>query len=210
MSNYDVKKISTHENPYLLSLPCLLSAKKKLGLVAAFNDPNDPALKAFMDCDNYNPTEFREQLRRNFFIHLTDEELGALITFFDKDGDRHVSGEEFFRTFFSLGQKEKTKIFLLQKEESKRRQYRQNKYLHDLRNRYEKLSKDNVSYQYNENDEKSAISKLSQAAFNFDHSSNSIDVSFIEIYRFYLIFIAFYTYFTLILKFHNFDYNFIS
>ena len=94
----------------MLCLPQLLSAKKKIGLVAAFYDHQDDTLKLFANGTNMNPTQFREQLRRIFFIKLTDEELGAMICYFDKDGDKCVSSDEFVREFFLLGQKEKRKF----------------------------------------------------------------------------------------------------
>ena len=36
------------------------------------------------DSQALDPTQFREQLRRNFSINLTDSELGATILMFDK------------------------------------------------------------------------------------------------------------------------------
>eukprot|EP01035_Chromulina_nebulosa_P019545 gene19545-25443_t len=68
--------IPSHDHPYLLSLPTLISAKKKLAKVAAFYDTKGrSSLKAFFETPYMNPTEFREQLKRNFLIQLTDEEL---------------------------------------------------------------------------------------------------------------------------------------
>lgn len=50
-----------NSNPYLLTLPQLISAKKKIGQVAAFYDPNLYSLSGF-DSSSLNPTEFREQV----------------------------------------------------------------------------------------------------------------------------------------------------
>ena len=41
-------------------------------------------------------------------MHLTPEELSALIDHFDKDGDGHVDGAEFLSTFFRLAQEGKS------------------------------------------------------------------------------------------------------
>ena len=71
------------DNPYLLTLPQLLSAKKKIGKVAATFDANKVSLRGF-DSESLNPTEFREQLRRNFELQLTDAELGAIVLLCDK------------------------------------------------------------------------------------------------------------------------------
>ena len=71
------------DNPYLLTLPQLLSAKKKLGRVAAYYDPAKTSFKGF-ESQALDPTEFREQLRRTFQIQLSNAELGALVVLFDK------------------------------------------------------------------------------------------------------------------------------
>ena len=59
------------------------SAKKKIGRIAAFHDPKKNSFSGF-DSEALNPTEFREQLRRNFSVVLDDAELGATIMLFDK------------------------------------------------------------------------------------------------------------------------------
>jgi hypothetical protein len=70
-------------NPYLLTLPQLISVKKKIGQLAAFYDPSKTSLKAF-DSEELNPTQFREQLRRTFGIEITNAELGAIVLYCDK------------------------------------------------------------------------------------------------------------------------------
>lgn len=77
------------ENPYLLTLPDLLSAKKKLAVVAASYDPAKTSMKGFEGL-SLDPTEFREQLRRNFLVSLTNAELGALVMYFDRVGRTHL------------------------------------------------------------------------------------------------------------------------
>ena len=112
------------ENPYLLTLPQLISAKKKIGKVATFYDPKKSSFKGF-DSQALTPTEFREQLRRNFLVKLSDDELGAIVVLFDKDGDREIDSSEFINEFFKLGKQEKSKFYNNQKErndiESKRK-----------------------------------------------------------------------------------------
>ena len=73
------------ENPYLLTLPQLISAKKKIGKVATFYDPKKSSFKGF-DSQALTPTEFREQLRRNFLVKLSDDELRAPHFSHDADG----------------------------------------------------------------------------------------------------------------------------
>ena len=77
-------------NPYLLTLPELLSAKKKISRVAAHYDPEKTSFKG-LECLYLDPTEFREQLKRTFLILLTDAELGALVTLLDTVSDMAVT-----------------------------------------------------------------------------------------------------------------------
>ena len=70
-------------NPYLLTLPQLISVKKKIGKLAAFYDPKKTPMDAF-DSEELNPTQFREQMRRTFGIELTNAELGAIVVYCDK------------------------------------------------------------------------------------------------------------------------------
>jgi hypothetical protein len=74
---------SQSQNPYLLTLPQLMTAKKKIGHLASYFDPQRMSLKGF-DAEELNPTEFREQLRRTFAVELTNKELGALVMYCDK------------------------------------------------------------------------------------------------------------------------------
>ena len=52
---------------------------------------------------------FRQQLNRSFHLSLRDEEVKALITYFDNDGDGTVDGAEFLLTFFRRGFNEKAR-----------------------------------------------------------------------------------------------------
>jgi hypothetical protein len=53
---------NTNINPYLLTLPQLISAKKKLGVVAASFDPNFYSMSGF-DVETLDPSQFREQVQ---------------------------------------------------------------------------------------------------------------------------------------------------
>ena len=102
------------KNPYLLTLPQLMTAKQKIGKVACFHDPFKTSLSAFQT-EALEPTEFRELVRRTFYITLTDEELGALVTMFD-NGEKKVDCIQFITEFFRLGKQEKMKMKMQKKE----------------------------------------------------------------------------------------------
>ena len=96
-------------DPFLLSLPELMSAKRKIGRAAALYDRENQSLKGFTS-RSLNPTEFRSQLHLNFAVELTNKELGAIISYLDIDGNGTVDVVTFITNFFKLGQEERIKI----------------------------------------------------------------------------------------------------
>ena len=109
----------TSTNPFLLTLPELMSAKKKLGQVAAFYDKEKMSMQGFTS-KALNATEFRTQLRANLLVELTNAELGAIIMLFDKDGDGTVDTVGFINEFFKLGKCEKFKAQMHRKDDEAR------------------------------------------------------------------------------------------
>lgn len=101
--------MSRCSDPFLLTLPELVSAKRKIGKAAALYDRENQSLKGFTT-RSLNPTEFRSQLHLNFAIELTHKELGAIVSYFDVDGNGTVDVATFISHFFKLGQEERSKI----------------------------------------------------------------------------------------------------
>jgi hypothetical protein len=56
------------------------------------------------------PTQFREQLVRNFNLHLTPGEVAALIRVFDENGDGCIDCSEFIRSFFRIAFDERNRM----------------------------------------------------------------------------------------------------
>lgn len=165
------------DNAYLLTLPQLLSAKQKIGHVAAFYDPLKSSLKSF-DSDALNPTQFREQLRQNFSIILTDEELGAIVLLFDKDGDGTVSSVEFINEFFRLGKLEKEKYLTAQRNERIRKERNKAKDHRDTEAKFLKYAELKVSTTWTKEEEESAIKKMTKLAFTYDPSKGGFKAFF--------------------------------
>ena len=159
-------------NPYLLTLPSLISAKKKLCKVA--KNYENYSLKAF-ESQSLTPTQFRQQLIRNFNVKVDDSELGALVSLFDSDGDHTVDSMQFKSQFLRLGKTEKHKA-LIQKNERM-------KVIDDLKKSYEGKTEDKckknedaqVASTWTAEDEDSAIRKLTRAAFCYDPNSSALD-----------------------------------
>lgn len=154
------------ENPYLLTLPQLISAKKKIGKVATFYDPKKSSFKGF-DSQALTPTEFREQLRRNFLVKLSDDELGAIVVLFDKDGDREIDSSEFINEFFKLGKQEKSKFFNHQKERNEIENKRKAKRREDHEQKFVEMNKTKFPEKWTKEEEESAIRKVAKVAFTY-------------------------------------------
>merc|ERR1712216_621562 len=63
--------------------------------------------RGFAPGTRLTPTEFTEQLRRNFGVYLSPSELAALVKKYDKDGDGQISATEFMKTFKDLESQQK-------------------------------------------------------------------------------------------------------
>jgi hypothetical protein len=162
-------------NTYLLTLPQLLSAKQKISRVALFYDPVKFSLKGF-DSEKLDPTEFREQLRQNFLIRLTDEELGAIVLLFDKDGDGTVDSVEFINEFFRMGKVEKRKFVMSRKDENDRKEKERVQRFDEHKERFMKFGVIKVASSCTKAQEDSAFKKMSMIAFSYDVFKGGLEV----------------------------------
>lgn len=182
---------SASSNPYLLTLPQLISAKKKIGELAAYFDHEKTSLKAF-DGEELNPTEFREQLRRTFGIEITNAELGAIVLYFDKvryvhlyillsyahhvlfflwllqDGDGNISSSEFRKEFFRLGKQERMKQMMNHQELQKRLANARKQKEDERKQRMLDMVRFKVADTWTKEEEESAIRKITDVAFSYD------------------------------------------
>ncbi len=166
--------MSESANPYLLTLPQLMSAKKKIGKVSAFYDPLKVSLSGF-DSVCLDATQFREQLRRNINVVVTDEELGALVFLFDKNGDGFVDSVEFKNEFFRLGKQERQKFNNEKKEEQARIAAWHNAHEEQQKRYLEKFSATKVADTWTTAQEKNAIRKIAKIAFTYDNYKGGLE-----------------------------------
>jgi len=160
-------------NPYLLTLPELLSAKKKISRVSAHHDPDKTSFKG-LECLYLDPTEFREQLKRNFLIVLTDGELGALVTLLDADKIGKVSTTLFINEFLRLGKVAREKEFLQvrltnDKIIEKKKLFQAKREEMQLR-----LIKYEIPKTWTKEEEESAQLKFGQAALSYDSTGPAL------------------------------------
>lgn len=166
--------MASHVNPYLLTLPQLISARKKIGMVAAYYDPVLYSLEGFA-AHELNPTEFREQLRRNFFITLTDAELGALVYYFDRDGDGKVNSSEFVHEFFKMGKRERRKIELSHQDERVRIDTAKQKIDQHRDAKFSAFAKTRIADKFTPEEKASAVDKVKKVAFEYDSFKGGLD-----------------------------------
>ena len=160
-------------NPFLLTLPQLMTAKQKIGKVACFYDPLKTQLSAF-HAETLEPTEFREQLRRTFFITLSDEELGALVTMFD-NGEKKVDCIQFINEFFRLGKKEKMKQKIQKKELDDKIERFHEKLREKREKRLAAFNKTRLVETWTEEEEISAVRKITKVAFSYDFFKGGLE-----------------------------------
>ncbi|GMH77158.1 hypothetical protein TrRE_jg4467 [Triparma retinervis] len=99
------------------------SAMAKITAAAADYDKMSASamsLQAFQGSAMHPPL-FRDMIFRTFGVTLNAGEAGAVIKYFDKDGDGTVDGTEFLLLFTKLGFNEKTRRFKERKKEKERR-----------------------------------------------------------------------------------------
>ena len=159
--------MSASASPSLMCLPQLMSAKKKIGRIAAFYDPKKISLTGF-DSVSLDPTQFREQLRRNLDVKLTDSELGALVLLFDKNGDGFVDSAEFKNEFFRLGKQELDKFNIRKKEEKERVENFKNTLALRRQEALAKFSKTKISDTWTPSEERNALKKIANIAYTYD------------------------------------------
>ena len=163
-------------NPYLQALPELLSAKQKLGDLASFNDARKLDLSGFKT-DPLEPYSFRQQLEKVFHLKLSDAELGALVTLFDKNGDGLISHKEFFHDFFQLGKERRDVKMLIHKNRRKRQDDQLNEMLDELLSVIAPPTSIELPVSWTEEHEVSAGKKILKAALAYDGKRFLLKVS---------------------------------
>jgi Ca2+-binding EF-hand superfamily protein len=92
----------------------LKSGLEKLTKAAMFHDSERGASLISFEPASITPLEFKKALKRTFNITLTPAEMGAMVTYFDKDRKNEVNCQAFLTKFVSLGAEERGRVHLEQ------------------------------------------------------------------------------------------------
>jgi Ca2+-binding EF-hand superfamily protein len=153
----------------------LESGVEKLREAAREYDPQHPSamsLSAF-DALTMSPAVFREMLKRIMNISLTDKELSALVTHFDREGDHTVTCADFLVKFLTLGTQERNKIT----QQNRLKIIQKTKKVKQEEDLKEKLKTEKmeacVNYDFTHEQFASTMEKLKLAASTYDRNHPS-------------------------------------
>jgi Ca2+-binding EF-hand superfamily protein len=114
------------------------------------------------------PHVFKEQLKRVFNIHLTPPELGALMSYFDKNRDGTINCAEFLIQFFRTGFEERSRVRSHWRELKRQRIEKELKYEEERRRENEQRAMASVDYNFSEQEFDSALIKFINMCYRFD------------------------------------------
>ena len=163
-----VAQLVTRED--LQRYPPFLSAMRKLGHVAATYDPlkSGPGLTAF-DGAAMDAVALREQVQRSFGLALGRAELGAVVRFFDKDGDGKVDCGEFLNEFFKVGRAVKHEALAKRRAADEARARRERQQQRRCADRFNKRGAV-LLRPYTEADLQLALHRLGRVAATYDRA----------------------------------------
>ena len=106
-----------------------------------------------------------------FNITLTAPELGALMSYFDKDGDGNINCAEFLIQFFRTGFEERSRRAALWRKYDEERMRRRKEELAKKEAAADQKNALKVKYAFTDDDFRSGIAKLTDAAIQYDKKS---------------------------------------
>ncbi|GMH66716.1 hypothetical protein TL16_g10998 [Triparma laevis f. inornata] len=146
------------------------SAMEKITAAAADYDKMSASamsLQAFQGSAMHPPL-FRDMIFRTFGVTLTPGEAGAVIKYFDKDGDGTVDGTEFLLLFTKLGFNEKTRRFNERKKEKERRDKKDKLWWEQREKEIQQNNANKVDRSFTSAHKDIALGKIAACAVDFD------------------------------------------
>ena len=129
--------------------------------------PGAPSMSAF-DCAVMEPVGFKEQLRRLFNLQVTAAELGALVDYFDANGDGNISCAEFAKSFLSMGFHERDEETRANRKKQQRNEENRIEAIRKKKEAQESKWAMQAAVDFSDEDSQNALHKLTEAAFKYD------------------------------------------
>lgn len=148
------------------------SALAKLADVAFKYDknlPGSPSLKAF-EGEGMLPHQFKEQLRAVLGLKLTPAEMGAIMHYFDANGDGEISCSEFMVNFIKTSVTEKQRRNQLWRKYQKAKEDQEKRKAAIVEYNLSQKNALKVQNEFGQEDFTTAMSKLTRAAMMYDRS----------------------------------------
>ena len=146
------------------------SAMKKITAAAADYDKTSASamsLQAFQGSAMHPPL-FRDMVFRTFGVTLSPGEAGAVIKYFDKDGDGTVDGGEFLLLFTKLGFNEKGRRFAERKKEKERRDLQDKQWWIKREREINQMNAKKVDRSFTPAHKELALQKIAKCAVDFN------------------------------------------
>jgi Ca2+-binding EF-hand superfamily protein len=158
-----IKTVEFNEEQFNTAMTKLTDAAIKYNS----NGPGSAGLAAF-EATHMQPHIFREQLKLAFGVIFTNNELSALMSYFDKANHGRIVCKDFIIQFFRTGFEERNRIKLGFREEDLRKKVKDKK-LEEEKEKIQSLkaAKD-VDYDFTESDFDGALNKLILTCCHFD------------------------------------------
>jgi hypothetical protein len=148
------------------------AALRKLTYAAEKYDkslPGSVALDGF-ECDELNPLDFKELVRRVFNLHLTPTELGFVVQKYDISKTSSVHCKTFLNEFLSLGYEERHKKHIKQLEKQRKATEQAEKEHQEKMKSVSESESVAVNNDFTEDDLQTAFKKLTHASVFYDKS----------------------------------------
>jgi len=145
-------------------------AMKKITAAAADYDKmsaSSMSLQAFQG-SALEPPLFRDMVFRTFGVTLSPGEAGAIIKYFDKDGDGTIDGTEFLLLFTKLGFNEKGRRRRERKKEKERRDAEHKKWWENKQREIEQKQLESVDRSFTDEHKELAMHRIAECAVNFE------------------------------------------
>ncbi|CAM9583157.1 unnamed protein product, partial [Hapterophycus canaliculatus] len=118
---------------------------------------------AGFDCISLDPTQFKELFRRNFGVLLHPQDLGILVSMYDKRGTEQADSAEFLKDFWQIGRDGRERQARKRAQMVRKLNARQKERVYERAERRSKI-KEVALGEHTEDHVRSAVAKITEVA----------------------------------------------